>query len=474
MFASARGAPLAFEDEVLLEHVLGARFDDLLAEQRKVESSNAFVERERELLTAGRRQLEIAQHLLAAHHRGGFSSSSNNNNNNNSSRNSIASKSVGGAQGPAAGAKRVRIRVSGHIFETSADVLMREPSSMLAALAEASLSGGGGSGGTAPAAAPREDGCDINVERDWMLFRCVLNFLRDGALPGGRSGSGSGSRGGGGGRHSKRGTGSAGGLGASRSLRGGYGGAFEDDDDDDDFGAGGGGGGGEERWGEDRLSDDDAGEQLPLLARLYNEARFWRLSSLQRAIEERSEAGLRGKGAAGAAGAAGAVGSARRRQQQQQQQQHCGDDARRGSGGVAGIAGAPGRSLVSDPRLTMVAQREAEQTVGARAWWRQRPAWAGASGGGSGSGSGTMRDPVRHSDGGSGRNAFGDSSHALPLDESFWRGGYAKGGDGCARTAVDGLSTWRTGTGVVASTWGGSSTESFWRDGSTRVAVSSR
>lgn len=83
-----------------------------------------------------------------------------------------------------------------------------------------------------------------------------------------------------------------------------------------------------------------------------------------------------------------------------------------------------------------------------------------------------MRDPVRHSDGGSGRNAFGDSSHALPLDEGFWRGGYAKGGDGCARTASDGLSTWRTGAGVVASTWGGSSAESFWRDGSARVAVS--
>jgi hypothetical protein len=71
---------------------------------------------------------------------------------------------------PTAKGRRVKLNVGGQLFETTADTLLRDPDSMLAAMA----------GPVGPLAA--NDGC-FYIDRDWWLFRHILTFLRDGKLP---------------------------------------------------------------------------------------------------------------------------------------------------------------------------------------------------------------------------------------------------------------------------------------------------
>ena len=61
---------------------------------------------------------------------------------------------------------------------------------------------------------------------------------------------------------------------------------------------------------------------------------------------------------------------------------------------------------------------------------------------GTGTGTGT-----RWASTGSGRQVAlaADTQVRPPLDDSFWRGGYARVGGGTLRAAADGLGTWRSG-----------------------------
>ncbi|KAG5182114.1 hypothetical protein JKP88DRAFT_319868 [Tribonema minus] len=71
--------------------------------------------------------------------------------------------------------KRVKLNVGGQVFEVSAPVLQRDPHSLLAALCDESCPLKTDTDGT------------IYVDRDWWLFRYLLKFLRDGALPSDRT-----------------------------------------------------------------------------------------------------------------------------------------------------------------------------------------------------------------------------------------------------------------------------------------------
>ena len=71
---------------------------------------------------------------------------------------------------PTAKVGRIKLNVGGQLFETTAGTLLRDPDSMLAAMA----------GPEGPQLV--NDGC-YYIDRDWWLFRHVLTFLRDGKLP---------------------------------------------------------------------------------------------------------------------------------------------------------------------------------------------------------------------------------------------------------------------------------------------------
>ncbi|RHZ03619.1 hypothetical protein DYB37_010946 [Aphanomyces astaci] len=66
---------------------------------------------------------------------------------------------------------RLRIQVGGQEFEVTLHIARKDPKSLLAAL-------------VAPDSplAPSAVGC-FCIDRDWNLFRLMLNFLRDGILP---------------------------------------------------------------------------------------------------------------------------------------------------------------------------------------------------------------------------------------------------------------------------------------------------
>ena len=70
--------------------------------------------------------------------------------------------------------RRVKLNIGGQTYETTDTVLKRDPSSLLAALV----------GDASPMQAD-EDGCFF-IDRDGMLFRHILRFLRDGVLPANR------------------------------------------------------------------------------------------------------------------------------------------------------------------------------------------------------------------------------------------------------------------------------------------------
>mmetsp|Transcript_8416 Transcript_8416/g.16756 ORF Transcript_8416/g.16756 Transcript_8416/m.16756 type:complete len:372 (+) Transcript_8416:183-1298(+) len=72
---------------------------------------------------------------------------------------------------PTSDLRRVRINVGGQLFETTERVLKRDPGSLLAALV-----------GPDSPIKPDDRGCYI-IDRDWVLFRHIIAFLRDGALP---------------------------------------------------------------------------------------------------------------------------------------------------------------------------------------------------------------------------------------------------------------------------------------------------
>ena len=67
----------------------------------------------------------------------------------------------------------VKINVGGQVFETAAGILLRDRFSLLAAVCQQE------EGRLVP---KDDDGC-FYFDRDWWLFRYVLNFLRDGTLP---------------------------------------------------------------------------------------------------------------------------------------------------------------------------------------------------------------------------------------------------------------------------------------------------
>ncbi|KAG5193156.1 BTB/POZ protein [Tribonema minus] len=71
---------------------------------------------------------------------------------------------------------RVVLNVGGQIFETTAGVLCRDRFSLLAALCR------GGGGSAAPVEKDPASGAFF-LDRDWWVFRYVLQFLRSGALP---------------------------------------------------------------------------------------------------------------------------------------------------------------------------------------------------------------------------------------------------------------------------------------------------
>ena len=70
--------------------------------------------------------------------------------------------------------RRIKLNIGGQTYETTDTVLKRDPSSLLAALV----------GDASPLQAD-EDGCFF-IDRDGMLFRHILRFLRDGVLPANR------------------------------------------------------------------------------------------------------------------------------------------------------------------------------------------------------------------------------------------------------------------------------------------------
>ncbi|KAF0694336.1 Aste57867_14789 [Aphanomyces stellatus] len=67
--------------------------------------------------------------------------------------------------------ERLRLQVGGQDFELSLHVARKDPKSLLAALVAPDSPLG-----------PSEVGC-FCIDRDWNLFRLILNFLRDGILP---------------------------------------------------------------------------------------------------------------------------------------------------------------------------------------------------------------------------------------------------------------------------------------------------
>jgi len=66
------------------------------------------------------------------------------------------------------------------MFEVPAEILKRDPGSLLASLDKAAASANATGD---PGALVREEDGVIYLERDWWLFRYVLAFLRDGSLP---------------------------------------------------------------------------------------------------------------------------------------------------------------------------------------------------------------------------------------------------------------------------------------------------
>eukprot|EP01031_Cornospumella_fuschlensis_P037421 gene37421-45442_t len=70
------------------------------------------------------------------------------------------------------GEKHILINVGGLMFEAPLSVLSRDKESLLAQLC-----------GPTPPLLPDPDGNFFYFDRDWWLFRYILTFLRDGALP---------------------------------------------------------------------------------------------------------------------------------------------------------------------------------------------------------------------------------------------------------------------------------------------------
>jgi hypothetical protein len=71
--------------------------------------------------------------------------------------------------------KHIRINIGGLMFESPQSILMRDKNSLLAALCQPE-----------PPLLPDPEGFFF-FERDWWLFRYILDFLRDGSLPEDRS-----------------------------------------------------------------------------------------------------------------------------------------------------------------------------------------------------------------------------------------------------------------------------------------------
>jgi hypothetical protein len=71
--------------------------------------------------------------------------------------------------------ERLKLRIGGQDFEVSKEVLCQDEKSLLFALCQddspALVAGDGGVSGT------------VVIDRDWWLFRFILNFLRDGLIP---------------------------------------------------------------------------------------------------------------------------------------------------------------------------------------------------------------------------------------------------------------------------------------------------
>eukprot|EP00936_MAST-01D_sp_MAST-1D-sp1_P001862 g1862.t1 len=547
------------DDDVLLGTVIGSRYEDIDDEWRRLQSSRDFVMEEQRMIAQQEDQL---RHSLQWHRQDRRALG-------NSNDHIDEDEDERKQQRPKPTARRVRISVSGHIFESTATTFLREPNSRLATLASAVLESAPVAQGTkarkrAPFASAGELGlneadandlggdaeaADIHVDRDPQLFRHVLNFLRDGVLPcsavlaapGGhdihqisRGGSpgrghnrnhglgrrrsrsprsprsprssrspsprGAGRRTARGRRHQlghgargvlgraqtdsfdqrgqrdrgwdrNRGRGGGGSRSRSRSP-GRYGGARRHSrtcgyDVDDELGFSTGGTGYDRELDEMDLDADlgimearsavggeDYGDSFGLdrqqragaptmtvsaepdvlLARLYEEARFWRLLSLQRCIEERAAKLQRRSSSSTAPSYA--------------------------RGGMSGQGdGSNGRA-------------QQQEQVGPDAWWRRKPAWwpraepasvavatllDGTSGSEKSSGrvqSGTSTGSVSSS---SSSMQWASTASARtvalpaetqvrpPLDDSFWRGGYARLGGGTVRASADGLGMWRRG-----------------------------
>ena len=71
--------------------------------------------------------------------------------------------------------EHLMINIGGLMFEIPKSILQRDPASLLAQLC-----------GPDPPLLPDPDGFFF-FDRDWWLFRYILNFLRDGTLPDDRS-----------------------------------------------------------------------------------------------------------------------------------------------------------------------------------------------------------------------------------------------------------------------------------------------
>ncbi|CAM9521755.1 unnamed protein product, partial [Choristocarpus tenellus] len=67
--------------------------------------------------------------------------------------------------------ERILLNVGGHLFETTAGVLCRDRYSLLSGLCKST-----------PLIAKGDDGVFF-LDRDWWIFRFILQFLRSGNLP---------------------------------------------------------------------------------------------------------------------------------------------------------------------------------------------------------------------------------------------------------------------------------------------------
>ena len=139
------------EDEQELQNIVfQSRWEAIESQRKKLTSQKTFIRQERRRLLLQKALLESEKYRYSA---------------------SKDPDWFCEASFPKPDERRIVVEVGGKLFETTARVVCKDPKSLLAAFVsdDSPLNSS-------------ELGC-FRVDRDWWMFRHILNFLRDGILP---------------------------------------------------------------------------------------------------------------------------------------------------------------------------------------------------------------------------------------------------------------------------------------------------